>query len=42
MSTLTEELEENDDDEDAAIVELVSANVSVTNGSDTMKNFVTQ
>ena len=42
MSTLTEELEENDDDEDAAIVELVAAIVSVTNGSDTMKNFVTQ
>ena len=41
MSTLTEELEENDDDEDAAIVELVAAIVSVTDGSDTMKIFDT-
>ena len=50
LSTFTEELEENDDDEDAAIVELVAtivvefvvAIVLVTDGSDTKKSFVTQ
>ena len=50
MSTFTEQLEENNDDEDAAIVELVAtiviefvaAIVSVTDGSNTMKNFITQ
>ena len=49
MSTFTEELEGNNDDEDAVIVELVTAIVVefvativlVTNGSDTMKNFIT-
>ena len=49
MSILTEEFEGNTEDEDAAIVELVAAAivelvatiVSVTDGSDTMKNFVT-
>ena len=48
MSTFTEQLEENNDDEDAAIVELVAAIViefvaaivSVTDGSNTMKNFI--
>ena len=46
---LTEEFEENTEDEDATIVELVAAAivelvapiVSATDGSDTMKNFVT-
>ena len=50
MSTFTEELEGNEDDEDAAIVKLVAAIVvefvaaivSVTDGSNTMKNFVTR
>ena len=41
MSILTKEFEENTEDEDAAIVELVAAIVSVTDGSDTMKSFVT-
>ena len=49
MSILTEEFEENTEDEDAAIVELVAAAivklvaaiVSVTDGSDTMKSFDT-
>ena len=42
MSILTEVFEGNTEDEDAAIVELVAAAiVSVTDGSDTMKNFVT-
>ena len=52
LSILTEEFEENteDEDEDAAIVELVAvaivelvaAIVSVIDGSDTMKSFDTQ
>ena len=49
LSILTEELEENTEDEDAAIVELVvaaivefvAAIVSVTDGSDTIKSFDT-
>ena len=51
MSLLTEEFEENIEDEDedaaivelvaAAIVELVAAIVSVIDGSDTMKSFDT-
>ena len=49
MSTFTEELKGNNDDKDAVIVELVAAIVvefvativSVTDGSDTMKNFIT-
>ena len=49
MSILTEELEENTEDEDAAIVELVvaaivefvAAIVSVTDGSNTIKSFDT-
>ena len=48
LSILTEEFEGNTEDEDAAIVELVTAAivelvaaiVSVTDGSDTMKNFL--
>ena len=43
MSILTEEFEENTEDEDATIVELIAAAiVSVIDGSDTMKSFVTQ
>ena len=52
MSLLTEEFEENTEDEDedaaivelvaAAIVELVAAIVSIIDGSDTMKSFDTQ
>ena len=49
MSTFTKELEGNNDNEDAVIVKLVSTIVvefvativSVTDGSDTMKNFIT-
>ena len=49
LSILTEEFEENTEDKDAAIVELVAtaivelvaAIVLVTDGSDTMKSFVT-
>ena len=51
LSLLTEEFEENTEDEDedaaivelvvAAIVELVAAIVSVIDGSDTMKSFDT-
>ena len=49
MSILTEELEENTEDEDAAIVELVvaaivefvAAIVSVTDGFNTIKSFDT-
>ena len=41
MSTFIEELKGNNDDKDAVIVELVATIVSVTDGSDTMKNFIT-
>ena len=43
LSILIEEFEENTEDEDATIVELIAAAiVSVIDGSDTMKSFVTQ